>query len=361
MEKIHVGIIGLGANTRLRHVPGLRACPMVEIVGVCNRSSESTARAAGEFNIPLTYSHWTELVADPTIDAVVIGTWPSMHCEITLAALATGKHVLTEARMARNAEEARQMLAASAQHPNLIAQIVPSPFGLTVHHVLQKMMRDGFIGKLQEVVVLGVTDAFSDPIAPRHWRQSTRDSGLNVLALGILHETLIRFVPDPLRVFAQGSIFTKSRLDRDSGSAVVVDVPDVLQVLAELPEGARCVYHLSGVAHFGPGLQIHFYGSEGTIKLMGSNPEELLAGRRGDGGLKRISIPADKAVGWRVEAEFIGAIRGTEPVQFTDFATGVRYMEFTQAVADSLQTGLQWVTPATPRLVCQPQPVSPVD
>lgn len=340
MEKIQVGIIGLGANTKLRHVPGLRACPQVEIVGVCNRSSESTANAAHQFSVPLTYSHWSELIADPRIDAVVIGTWPSMHCEITLVALAAGKHVLTEARMARNLEEARKMLAASNQHAHLVTQIVPSPLGLTVHEVLRSMIRDGFIGQLQEVAVLGITDAFSDRTAPRHWRQSTRDSGLNVLALGILHETLIRVVPDPVRVYAHGSIFTKLRLDRDSGLAVMVDVPDALHVLAELPDGVRCVYHLSGVAHFGPKLQIHFYGSEGTIKLLGSSPEELWAGRRGDGGLKRIPIPADKAVGWRVEAEFIGAIRRTEPVQFTDFATGVRYMAFTQAVADSLHSGL---------------------
>ena len=41
--------------------------------------------------------------------------------------------------------------------------------------------------------------------------------------------------------------------------------------------------------------------------------------------------PEDRA-DWRVEAEFIGAIRGEEEVHLTDFATGVRYMAFTDAV-----------------------------
>jgi hypothetical protein len=36
-----------------------------------------------------------------------------------------------------------------------------------------------------------------------------------------------------------------------------------------------------------------------------------------------------------VEAEFIGAFSGQEPTEFTGFATGVRYMEFTEAVAGS--------------------------
>jgi predicted dehydrogenase len=339
-SSIRIGIVGLGANTRLRHVPGLRACPQVEIVGVCNRSWQSSQAAAEEFGIPKVYSAWSELVADSELDAVVIGTWPAMHCEITLASLAAGKHVLTEARMARNAEEARQMLAASFKRPELVAQIVPSPFGLTVHRQLAKLMREKYLGQLQEIAVLGVTDMFADPAAPRHWRQATRDSGLNVLTLGILHETLIRHVPDPTRVFAQGSIFTTTRADRETGAVVPVDVPDTLQVLAELPDGVRSVYHLSGVANFGPGLQIHFYGSEGTIKLIGSNPEELFVGRRGDSQLRKAEIADELKSGWRVEAEFINAIRGQEKVQFTDFATGLRYMRFTQAVADSLRSRL---------------------
>ena len=60
----------------------------------------------------------------------------------------------------------------------------------------------------------------------------------------------------------------------------------------------------------------------------------------GTGGkLEEVQIAEGKAGSWRVEEEFIGAIRGTEKVQRTTFATGVRYMEFTQAVAISSQTG----------------------
>jgi hypothetical protein len=40
-----------------------------------------------------------------------------------------------------------------------------------------------------------------------------------------------------------------------------------------------------------------------------------------------------------VEEEFVGAIRGQEQVRYTDFETGVRYMEFTEAVATSAAQG----------------------
>jgi predicted dehydrogenase len=118
-----------------------------------------------------------------------------------------------------------------------------------------------------------------------------------------------------------------------------VTVPDSVQVVTELENGGRGVYHLSGVCHFGPGHQIHLYGSEGTIKYEMTPVERLLTARAGDSQLLEFEIPKEKRGGWRVEAEFIGAIRGNEKVRFTDFATGMRYMEFTEAVARSARTG----------------------
>lgn len=42
---------------------------------------------------------WQELLDDPDIDAIVIGTWPYMHHPLSLAALKANKHILTEARL----------------------------------------------------------------------------------------------------------------------------------------------------------------------------------------------------------------------------------------------------------------------
>src|SRR5690242_14759706 len=124
---LRIGLTGAGANTRLRHIPGLRAIPGVEIVAVRNRRPESTAAAVRDHGIPATFERWQDLVQDPDIDAVVIGTWPYLHCAITLAALELGKRVLTEARMSMNAAEADRMLAGARRAPHLVTQVVPSP------------------------------------------------------------------------------------------------------------------------------------------------------------------------------------------------------------------------------------------
>jgi predicted dehydrogenase len=337
---IRIGIVGAGANTRFRHLPGFNAIADVEVLGVVNSSAESTARIAQEYSIPKTYDNWQQLVDDDDIDAVMIGTWPNLHCEITCAALDAGKHVMTEARMARKLDEAQRMLVASQAHPDLVTQIVPSPFGLEHHDAISKLIADGFLGEIREAVVIGADSSFHDTSLPLHWRQDKLISGNNVLAMGIMHETLVRWCPHPNRVFAQSQIFGPTR----SGATgdVQATVPDSLQIVTQFESGSttgRAIYHLSGIALHGPQKQIHLYGSGGTIKVILGPQEEVWIGKKIDSALSRLIISDAERGGWRVEQEFISAIRGEETIHFTSFATGVKYMQFTEAVASSSATG----------------------
>jgi predicted dehydrogenase len=337
---LRVGLIGAGANMRSRHIPGLRALPDVTLIAACNRRPESTAAVAREYAIPRTYGHWEELVADPEVDAVVIGTWPYLHCPITLAALARGKHVLTEARLSMNAAEAHRMLRASAEHPELVVQVVPSPFGLKGDTVMRELLREGYVGELREVRVVAQNAALADAASPLSWRQDAALSGYNMLTLGIVHETVLRWAPAPVRVLAQVHAFVANRIDPESGVRRPVGTPDSVQVLAVLENGARASYHVSGVTPFGQEMAVCLHGSEGVLhydllhdRIRGSRKPGPLA------ELEEIPIPPHKAGHWRVEAEFVEAIRGGSPVELTDFSNGVLYMEFTEAVARSAERG----------------------
>jgi predicted dehydrogenase len=335
-ERLRIGLIGAGANTRRRHIPGLLAISGVEIAAVCNRRPESTAAVAREYGVPRTYKHWEEMIADRDVDAVVVGTWPYLHCPITLAALAAGKHVLTEARMSLNAAEAHRMLAAARKYAKLVTQIVPSPFGLKGHEVMRERIEGGFLGELREVLVYGFNAALADPAAPLSWRQDAGLSGYNMLTLGIVHETLLRWTPPPVRVLAQVHAHVPSRIDPESGVRRAVGTPDSVQVLAVLENGARATYHFSGATPCGQGMGIELYGSEGALQY-DLVADRILGASRGNPEWEEIAIPREKERGWRVEAEFVDAIRSGTPIQFTDFATGVNYMEFTEAVALSAE------------------------
>jgi predicted dehydrogenase len=167
-----------------------------------------------------------------------------------------------------------------------------------------------------------------------------RTRGFNVLTLGILHETLSRWVPQPTRVYAQTQIFEPVRPNPHGSGNLAVTVPDSVQILTQYASGARGIYHFSGTALQGPGKQIHLFGSLGTIKIVFGEHDRVFVGRKVDSELREITIPAEKLGGWRVEAEFVAAIRGEEKVRRTDLAAGLQYMEFTEAVANSAQSGL---------------------
>ena len=237
-DVVRVGLIGAGRNTRERHLPGFQKIPGVEIVAVANRSRESGQIVADSFNIPTVYDSWRDLLEDPSIDAVCIGTWPYMHCTLSLAALDKGKHVLCEARMATNAHEAHAMLDASMTKLGLVAQIVPSPTTFKVDGLLQKLVSEGYLGDLLAVEVQVLGTSFVDTESPMHWRQDRALSGYNILNMGIWYEAMIRWVGPATRVMAMSKVNVPRRMDYD-GNWQAVTIPDHVDVLCELANGAQ--------------------------------------------------------------------------------------------------------------------------
>ncbi len=334
MSVIRIGIVGAGQIARARHLPALRSMPDVRVVGVCNQRRESSSRVAREFDIPKVYGNWGEMIEDDSIDAVVIGTWPYLHCPITLAALDAGKHVLTQSRMAMNAREAQRMLDRSLECPALTTMVVPSPHGLVGDAFVRSLIADGYLGLLNEVHVTGLSSDLADPSTPLSWRQMTKYSGFNMLKLGILHESVMRWTPPVRRVIASVSKMIPTRIDPETGQSSKVGTGDSVQVLTSYQGGARGTYRLSGVVWHSTGSSVALFGSKGTL-VYDLKRDELRGAKRGEPDLKPIPIPEEFRGGWRVEADFIDAIRGERPVTRTTFLDGVRYMQFTEAVARS--------------------------
>jgi predicted dehydrogenase len=338
-DKIRIGIIGAGANTRLMHIPGLRKQPGVEIVSVANRSPESSRKAAEELGIAKAARDWTELLADPGIDAVCIGTWPYMHAAITIAALEAGKHVLCEARMAMNAPQAHAMLAASRRHPSQVAQIVPSPFTLEFDRTIIAMIAAGRIGDVISLDMRVSTGNFPEGGA-MHWRHDRDLSGNNVMLMGIQYESILRWVGPATSAYAVAQTVVRHRLDA-SGARVPMAIPDHVDVVGELQQGGQYRLAMSSVIGLAPArTEVYIFGSEGTLALITDKPggSRLLYGARGDKALAPVTVDPALKGAWRVEEEFVNAIRGKEPVTHTDFLLASKYMEWTDAVEESIRT-----------------------
>lgn len=342
LEPVRLGIVGAGGNTVKMHIPGFREIPGVELVSVCNRSRVSSERVAAEHGIPRVYDHWRELVDAADTDAILVGTWPYLHAPVTLAALARGKHVLTEARMAMNAAEARAMLETSRRHPRLVCQVVPAPYTLSVDTTVRRHLDEGWLGRLLAVEVRA-GGAFLRPDTPLGWRQDRELSGLNIMSLGIWYEIVQRWVGPASAVVAMGRVFVATRPDAE-GREREVAVPEHLDVVAPMTCGAQAHFQISAVTGHAGEPEVWLFGSEATLCYRGG----LWGGRRGEPGLREIPVPPAPRGGWRVEEEFVGAIRRQELVRYTTFEDGVGYMEFTEAVNRSLASGL-------------PSPVAPLE
>jgi len=339
---IRVGLIGAGGNPRSRHIPGFKKQQGVELVAVANRTPESAKKVADEFGIPKIAADWTEILADDGVDAVCIGTWPYMHEELTIAALKAGKHVLCEARMAMNVAQARAMLKESRRHPTLTAQIVPAPHTLAFDKTIIGMIGSGYIGNLITLDArVTATSDFPKADSPVHWRHDKVLSGNNIMGMGIWYEAMMRWVGQASTVQAVGQSVVAYRKDK-SGARVAMTIPDHVDILSRMEQGGQMRFNFSTVLGLAPAqAEAYIFGTDGTIALRQDKEGKmsLWSGKRGDSDLKEVAIDPAKRGGWRVEEEFVNAIRGREPVTHTDFATGVKYMEWTDAVTLSLRSG----------------------
>lgn len=336
-QPLRVGAIGAGANTRARHIPGLQAIEGVEVVAVCNRTTESGQRVAAEFGIPRVETDPEALFADPSIDAICIGTWPYRHREYAVRALQAGKHVLCEARMAMDATEARAMLAAAEARPDLVAQIVPAPLDLRSWRTIRRVVAEGALGDIREVHVTVLSGAALDEATPLHWRERVEYSGVNVMTLGLYVEAVQRWLGPTESVLADGATYLRSRIDPATGERVDIEVPDSLGVLARMADGVRATYRVGTLLHAPADTNgVSIYGSRGTLHWRADDTMRLAV--RGEEPRPLEPDPGTEGT-WRVEADFVDSIRLGTPVELTSFADGVRYMQFTEAVARSLRSG----------------------
>ena len=334
--KIRVGIVGAGGIVSSVHVPGLRKMPNVEIVAVANRSLESSQRAAKELGIPNAYADWEQLLAAKGIDAVLIGTWPYMHRAVTLAALDSGRHVLCQARMANNTAEARDMLAASQRHPSLVCQLVPSSGTYKIDRALEGLLADRRVGEVLSVEVQMLQRGFASFGGEMDWRHDPEFSGINVLNVGGTYESAMRWLGPGNRVMGMTRVQIPTRRD-ERGVLRDAKIPDHVEVLYELANRAPVHMKFSETTGLSRGNEIWIYGSEGTIRV--DNEQNIFVGRRGDKELAAYPNPPEAQAHHRVEEEFVNAIRGLEQVKMNTFEIGVRYMEWTEAIYRSAESG----------------------
>jgi predicted dehydrogenase/type 1 glutamine amidotransferase len=142
---VGVGLVGYGAIARA-HAASISSTAGLRVSGVCDLSSERRASAARELDVPV-HATAEELFDDADVGLVVVGTPPSAHSAVVLAALGAGKHVVCEKPFALRVEEVDRMVDSAAAR-GLVLTVYQSRRWDPDFVALRDVIRSGRIGDL---------------------------------------------------------------------------------------------------------------------------------------------------------------------------------------------------------------------
>ena len=335
---LRVGIVGTGFGARVQ-VPGFRAAGY-DVTAICS-ADPSRARAAAErARIPAAVDTVDQLVERDDVDVVCVASPPALHREHTLAALAAGKHVICEKPMARDAREAREMLA-TAERAGVVHAIDHELRYTPGRSKVKELIAAGAIGEMRLALVMEMTGMLVDPNRPYQewWLRRDRAGGL----LGALGshwiDSLIWWLGSVDRVSSELAISVETRQTMTGGS-VSVTADDTAQLLMRMSSGTIATIQLSSAVHH-PSRRVILYGADGTI-VLGGDGRVMLA--RGSGALEEV-LPAGTNDGAfpdlarRVREHIEAGPTGKADAPHPTFADGLRVQQVMDAAYRSAELG----------------------
>lgn len=269
-DKVRVGIVGVG-NILSQYVAGIRAFPLLEIAACADLDMARAESRAAEFNIPRALTV-DELLADPDIDLILNLTVPLAHAELSLRALAAGKHVYSEKPLAVHREDGLRIMQA-AHEQGLLVGCAPDTFMGGGLQTCRKLIDDGAIG------VPFAATAFMAGRGPESWHPNPdffyQVGGGPMLDMGPYYVTaLVHLLGGVRRVTGSARISFPERVASsaaNNGRRIPVEVPTHVAGILDFESGAvaTLITSFDVWAHMLPRIEI--YGSEGSLSVPDPN------------------------------------------------------------------------------------------
>ncbi|TCM90713.1 putative dehydrogenase [Paenibacillus sp. BK033] len=296
MIKLKIGIIGLGGIADF-HSEGILASGDAEIWAICDEDAERLAARRVQWNIPedRAYLSYSELLRNPEVDAVTIGTPTVSHFSIAMAAIGHGKPFALEKPVGMNAEEAAA-LGAALQNKPLPHMICFSYRYKAAARYAKQLIEEGRLGAIRHVYSQYLQDWGIHEDIPLVWRFVKSVTGSGAFGdLGCHMLDLTRFlVGRTERVIADADTIIKQRNLPDGSGQGEVDVDDYCHVLSRMEGGISASMMISRFA-YGRGnyQQIEIYGTKGALvyNLDAEDSLEVKFKEEGDNEFRPVDIP----------------------------------------------------------------------
>ncbi len=234
---MRVGIIGTGwiAEKAAITLNGLKEC---SCYAVGSRTKEKAETFAKQWNIPKAYGSYSELIADPDVYLVYIGTPHSHHFDVTKEALLAGKPCLVEKAFMANARQTEEILRIAKEQQVFLAEAIWTRYQPVVG-IVRNLIDSGRIGIPQLVTA---TLGYSMGEKPRIMRPDLCGGAL--LDLGVYALNFVRMF-FPADIVSIDSQCVKSKTGMDLTNAMTLVLADGM--LCNLQSSAACVGDNIGV------------------------------------------------------------------------------------------------------------------
>ncbi len=292
MKKIGMGLIGPGFIAA-HHIDAVRRLGDVDVVAIAGSSQASADKKAQEYKVERAYGDYQSLIADPDVQVIHNTTPNHLHFPVIMAALAAGKHVISDKPLAINPEQGRTLRDAAVAAK--VANVVTFNYrGNPLVQQARSMVASGECGQLSFVHGFYLQDWMTDPNVfswrsdpakggassalgdiGSHWCDVAEHvSGLKIASVLADLTTVI-----PTRYSAGGSAEAFSSKSGGERTPVEVQSEDLASVLLRFENGAKGAFSVGQVL---PGhkndLQLEVNGRGLSLKWRQEEQNELWIG-----------------------------------------------------------------------------------
>lgn len=147
-DKVRFGMIGCGTVAGYGHIPGMIACPEIELVALSDLSQAKLDELSAKYGVQATYRDYRELLARDDIEAVGVAVPLDQHYPVVMDAVRAGKHVFCEKPIAPAVELGYEMIQAAERAGKLLAINFEMRHS-EPHPEMKALLDQGAIGELK--------------------------------------------------------------------------------------------------------------------------------------------------------------------------------------------------------------------
>jgi scyllo-inositol 2-dehydrogenase (NADP+) len=322
-KTINTGLIGFGNSGQTFFAPFIAANPGFNLAKISTSDPAKADKAKTVYPGAAVVGTADDIIYDPDIELVLVGTPNTSHFDLTKKALLAGKHVLVEKPFTITAADTDELIGLAKQQNRILSVHHNRRFD-SGHNTVKKVLAGGLLGKLVEMEVH--YDRYRLQLRPQAWREKAMPGS------GIFYDLGAHLIDSTLDLFGVPDEITCMMTTQRPGG---LEVEDNFELILWYP-GLKVT--LKGgmlVKEAGPVYTI--YGYNGTFIKYGMDVQEE--------ALKAGGIPGTP--GWGIEPKEIwGHVtyeqEGKTLTQTIESETG-RYQDLFQNVYDAIAEGRELI------------------